>query len=179
MAEFLGKDRILSNHEYDVHYYGGGRRHILYAMELYAKQQAIAFAKWCAEMGWEKYIEEDLWKNRMGYVTEYTTEQLYDLFIEQIKQPWKIDVADVIYALTNEKGKNRSERANDKYYDGIKKYSGYIFVKLCDRIANVQYSKLTKSRMFEMYKTESFIEKINPPKEYTSMVYYLNQLFDR
>lgn len=72
------------------------------------------------------------------------------------------DVADIIYALTNEKGKNRKERANDKYYDGIRNTKGAVFVKLCDRIANVQYSKLTKSSMFDKYKEEnpSFISRL-------------------
>lgn len=64
-------------------------------------------------------------------------------------------VADIIYALTNEKGKDRSERANDKYYEGIRNTPGAVFVKLCDRIANVEYSKMTGSRMFEMYKKEN------------------------
>jgi (p)ppGpp synthase/HD superfamily hydrolase len=70
--------------------------------------------------------------------------------------------ADIIYALTNEKGKSRSERANDKYYEGIRNTPGAVFVKLCDRIANVQYSKMTKSKMFEVYKAEnkSFVEKL-------------------
>lgn len=65
------------------------------------------------------------------------------------------NAADIIYAVTNEKGKNRKERANDKYYEGIRNTPGAVFVKLCDRIANVQYSKMTKSRMFEMYKKEN------------------------
>lgn len=70
--------------------------------------------------------------------------------------------ADIIYAVTNEKGKNRKERANDKYYEGIRNTDGAVFVKLCDRIANVQYSKMTGSRMFEMYKKENeeFGEKL-------------------
>lgn len=63
--------------------------------------------------------------------------------------------ADIIYAVSNEKGKNRGERANDKYYQGIVNTEGAVFVKICDRIANVQYSKLTKSKMFEMYKKEN------------------------
>jgi (p)ppGpp synthase/HD superfamily hydrolase len=62
--------------------------------------------------------------------------------------------ADIIYAVTNEKGKKRKERANDKYYAGIRSTPGAVFVKLCDRIANVQYSKMTGSRMFEMYREE-------------------------
>ncbi len=63
-------------------------------------------------------------------------------------------VADIVYALTNEKGKNRKERANDKYYEGIRNTPNAIFVKLCDRIANVRYSKEKGSRMFELYKKE-------------------------
>lgn len=63
--------------------------------------------------------------------------------------------ADIVYAVTNEKGKNRKERASETYYMGIRGTKGAVFVKLCDRIANVQYSKLTKSRMFEMYKKEN------------------------
>ena len=65
------------------------------------------------------------------------------------------EVADIIYALTNEKGKTRKERANDKYYKGIRVTPGAVFVKLCDRIANLQYSKMTGSHMFEMYKKEN------------------------
>jgi (p)ppGpp synthase/HD superfamily hydrolase len=70
--------------------------------------------------------------------------------------------AEIIYAVTNEKGKNRKERANDKYYEGIRNTPGAVFVKLCDRIANVQYSKMTGSRMFEMYMKENrnFMEKL-------------------
>ena len=66
-----------------------------------------------------------------------------------------IEAADIIYAVSNEKGKTRKERANEKYYAGIRATPYAVFVKLCDRIANIQYSKMTKSRMFEMYKKEN------------------------
>lgn len=71
-------------------------------------------------------------------------------------------VAEYAYALTNEKGRNRSERANDKYYEGIKKYKHSTFIKLCDRIANVKYSKDNNEKMFQMYKNEQeeFKEKL-------------------
>lgn len=90
--------------------------------------------------------------------------------------------ADIIYAVTNEKGKNRKERANDKYYEGIRNTPGAVFVKLCDRIANVQYSKMTKSRMFEMYKKENehFIHSLggHPQHELRPMFDYLINLFE-
>ena len=93
------------------------------------------------------------------------------------------EAADIIYAVTNEKGKNRSERANDKYYEGIRNTKGAVFVKLCDRIANVQYSKMTKSRMFEMYKKEhmnfeTMLGRFTDNKDLEPMFQYLYNLFE-
>lgn len=65
------------------------------------------------------------------------------------------EVADIVYALTNNKGKNRKERANADYYKGIVETPYATFVKLCDRMANVQYSLDNKSKMFEVYKKEN------------------------
>ena len=90
------------------------------------------------------------------------------------------EAADIVYAVSNEKGKNRAERANDKYYEGIRNTPGAVFVKLCDRIANVQYSKMTKSRMFELYKKENtnFLTKLGGGDiEYYEMVVALTNLF--
>lgn len=64
-------------------------------------------------------------------------------------------VADLTYVLTNEKGRNRKERENDKYYAGIRATPCATFVKLCDRTANVAYSLMNGSRMYEMYKKEN------------------------
>lgn len=64
------------------------------------------------------------------------------------------EVAEITFALTNEKGKNRNERANNKYYDGIKNTNGATFVKLCDRLANISYSKSKHSNMLTIYKGE-------------------------
>lgn len=83
---------------------------------------------------------------------------------------------EIIYAVTNEKGRNRSERANDKYYEGIRKTPGAVFVKLCDRIANVRYSKMVQGSMLEKYKKENdhFINQL-APANYSPMV---DHLFD-
>lgn len=100
-----------------------------------------------------------------------------------VKEHLGQEAAEIIYALTNEKGKNRKERANDKYYEGIRNTPGAVFVKLCDRIANVQYSKMTGSRMFEMYKKENddFIMRLGwddtNTHPYFEMFVYLNNLF--
>lgn len=64
-------------------------------------------------------------------------------------------VADIAYALTNEKGKNRKERANDKYYQGIRNTPFATYVKICDRLANVTYSKQHKGNMLNGYRKEN------------------------
>ena len=100
-----------------------------------------------------------------------------------VKEKLGFTAAEIIYAVSNEKGKNRKERANEKYYEGIRNTPGAVFVKLCDRIANVQYSKMTKSRMFDMYKKENddFIVRLgytyNDSNQYSEMFKYLINLF--
>lgn len=88
--------------------------------------------------------------------------------------------ANIVYALTNEKGKNREERGNKKYYDGIVAIEAAVFVKLCDRIANVQYSKMTKSSMFKKYVKENdkFLEYMgyNDNHIFKDMFDYLKEL---
>lgn len=83
-------------------------------------------------------------------------------------------VAELAYALTNEKGRSRKERANDKYYQGIRETPYAVFVKMCDRIANVEHSIRQGSRMAEMYAKENkhFMEKLYDPK-YQEMFDYL------
>lgn len=92
------------------------------------------------------------------------------------------EVAEIIYALTNEKGKNRKERANDKYYEGIVNTKGATYVKLCDRIANAEYSKLTESSMFDAYRKENkdFGEKLrlNPNNIYYGMFLHLKNILE-
>jgi (p)ppGpp synthase/HD superfamily hydrolase len=64
------------------------------------------------------------------------------------------EVAEIVFALTNEKGRNRKERASEKYYSGIRETKHAAFVKICDRIANVEYSKNQSSDMLNTYKKE-------------------------
>ena len=48
--------------------------------------------------------------------------------------------AEIVYALTNDKGRTRQERAGEKYYAGIRETPYAPFMKLCDRLANMTYS---------------------------------------
>lgn len=76
--------------------------------------------------------------------------------------------AEIVYALTNEKGRTRHERAGEKYYKGIRETPYAPFVKLCDRLANVTYSCEADghrgTRMKDVYIGEMhhFLMSINP-----------------
>ena len=76
---------------------------------------------------------------------------------------------EIVYALTNEKGRTRQERAGEKYYEGIRTTPYAPFVKLCDRYANMSYSHSVAGdrgrRMFPIYKSEwpHFLASINVP----------------
>lgn len=95
-----------------------------------------------------------------------------------VKAKTNEQIADLAYALTNEKGKTRKERANDKYYREIKETPFATFVKVCDRIANYEYSKQKGSRMSEMYAKEmdDFIFKLYDNK-YDELFTYLRILY--
>lgn len=105
-----------------------------------------------------------------------------------IKSQTNEQVAELAYALTNEKGKSRSERANDKYYSDMKKVPGAVFIKICDRIANYQYScgliannQSSKMQadisMAKKYEKEmnNFIEKLYR-EDYKEMFDYINDI---
>lgn len=63
-------------------------------------------------------------------------------------------VAEVSYKLQTPKGRNRAERHCTAYYEGIASDKMASFTKLCDRLANVAYSKQTQSSMHAKYKAE-------------------------
>lgn len=85
------------------------------------------------------------------------TRQTYNDVLSNLPYDTEVNkfIANIIYAVTNEKGKNREERANDKYYELIRNTPGAVFIKLCDRIANVKYGKMMGSSMFFKYKKEN------------------------
>ena len=64
--------------------------------------------------------------------------------------------AEAVYALTNDKGRTRAERAGDAYYQGIRETPFAPFLKMCDRLANLRYSTLwtPRQRMAQVYAEE-------------------------
>jgi (p)ppGpp synthase/HD superfamily hydrolase len=130
------------------------------------KQDQVTLKEACLRAVWGHDLIEDC---RVSY--------------NDVKNKLGQEAADIIYAVTNDKGKNRKERAGVKYYQGIRDTPGAVFVKLCDRIANVQYGKMTKSRMFEMYKKENsdfeqYLGRYTSNKDLESMFVYLKNLFN-
>lgn len=66
--------------------------------------------------------------------------------------------AEIVYALTNDKGRTRAERAGECYYAGIRQTPYAPFTKLADRLANTRYSFLgtnaANCHMKEVYRRE-------------------------
>ncbi len=75
--------------------------------------------------------------------------------------------AEMVYALTNEKGRTRAERAGERYYQGIRETLYAPFLKLADRLANTTYSfthcNKENVHMKEVYREEMphFLEAID------------------
>lgn len=62
---------------------------------------------------------------------------------------------EIVYALTNEKGRTRAERADERYYSLIRKTPYAPLVKVADRIANIEYSvRNSQSCMGKVYAAE-------------------------
>ncbi len=92
--------------------------------------------------------------------------------VKKVARQWMTDeqalmAVEIVYALTNDKGRSRAERAGEKYYKGIRETPYAPFVKLCDRLANTTFSCSDDEgnpRMREVYKQEMphFLRAINP-----------------
>lgn len=83
--------------------------------------------------------------------------------------------AEIVYALTNDKGRTRAERAGERYYQGIRSTPFAPLVKLADRLANATYSfrhlnekndfSGLNAQMREVYRCEMphFLQSITVP----------------
>lgn len=88
---------------------------------------------------------------------------------------------EIIRAVTNYgRGRGRDERMPDFVYEDIRNVPYAKFVKLCDRIANVQYGKLTHSKMLNVYRNEQshFQKSLECEPYYSDMWEYLKSLLN-
>lgn len=124
--------------------------------------------------------DEDITKTLSACWTHDIIEDCRETY-NDVKNICGEDVAELTYALTNEKGKTRSDRANKAYYDGITATPMASFIKICDRLANVKYSKDSGSGMFKKYKKEygNFARKLYDKKYHDMFVELELLLFDK
>ena len=94
---------------------------------------------------------------RFGYSGHYLIAgYLHDILEDcpvsysDIKKLFGEQVAEIVYCVTDELGRNRKER-KEKTYPKIRSNQDAIIVKLADRIANVEHSIQMEHRMNDMY----------------------------
>ncbi|MEO0473727.1 MAG: HD domain-containing protein [Bacteroidota bacterium] len=161
--DYASRCHAATNHTYDEHPYAF---HLSLVAEAAKKfigdydeqtQQTILAAAWCHDL-----IED--------------ARETYN----DVRKVVGEEVAELVYALTNEKGRNRAERANDKYYQGIRETQYATLVKVCDRIANLQHSINTQSRLAAIYAKEqpNFRSKLYVEGEYENAWRHLQALVD-
>jgi (p)ppGpp synthase/HD superfamily hydrolase len=115
------------------------------------------------------------------FISVYGHDSIEDarLTYNDIKTTFNENVAEIIYLCTEDKGRNRAERKSENWYQQLNKNNDAVFVKLCDIIANVEFSLLTGSSMFEKYKSE-YSQKVKPflyRNEFRQMFDHLDKLF--
>lgn len=89
-------------------------------------------------------------------------------------------ICEMVRAVTNDnRGRNRDERMPDYIYEEIKSTYYAVFVKLCDRLANVNYGLITGGTMPTKYKKENphFKGKLYTTGQYEDMWTELETLF--
>jgi (p)ppGpp synthase/HD superfamily hydrolase len=87
-----------------------------------------------------------------------------DLSYNDIKKHFGEEVAEIVFAVSDESGRTREEK-HIKTYPKILANEKAVCVKLCDRIANMKHSYDFNPKLFEMYikeHTQFFDALYNP-----------------
>jgi len=126
----LVADKAHANQTYDIYPYG------------YHIRQVVKIAE---ELGYDESIV-------VASALHDTLEDT-ELSYNDLKKAFGEEVAEIVYCVTDELGRNRKER-KEKTYPKIQGNWRATVVKICDRIANMQQSKKYNERLFEMYKKE-------------------------
>ena len=75
------------------------------------------------------------------------------LTYNDVKGKWGKDVADIVFACTELRGRNRDERHGPEYYKLLQEHRLGRYVKICDVIANMTRGVQTGSGMLKKYRT--------------------------
>lgn len=106
----------------------------------------------------ERVVFFALWGHDLLEDVRLTYNNLHDLFSKYLDHVEAKAISEIIYLVTDFKGRTREERKPDEYYIELSKNELAIFVKLSDMCANMTYGKLFRSSMLPKYK------KIDLPK---------------
>jgi (p)ppGpp synthase/HD superfamily hydrolase len=89
------------------------------------------------------------------------------------------DVAEIVFLVTDCKGRNRAERHNDAYFSEIAASIDAALVKICDFYANSLYSRVSGSSMYRKYQKEygNLKEKLYRP-EFETIFTGLSYIFN-
>jgi len=161
-----------------------------YSEKVYNEAKMVAFL---AHKGhtydifpYEKHLEDvvDIVK-KFGYSGKYVVgAYLHDsiedanLSYNKIKKAFGIEVAEIVYAVTDELGRNREEK-KAKTYPKIKANSDSLIVKLADRIANIEHGiRMGNEKKTKMYREEfpKFKEELYKVGQCDRMWDYLEKL---
>lgn len=127
------------------------------------------------------YIEEnDVWKVRCSIwlhdALELDRKSKKDIFLIAGGE-----VADIVELLTNDDTKPRKERFSVDFYQQLRTNRLAVFVKLCDRIANVKECVRTKNiKLLKMYRSENALfQEMLDDGQFTEMWDTLNEYLER
>lgn len=83
------------------------------------------------------YMHDVLEETNLNY------SNLFDILIELLggDRIKALQTTEIVYALTEPKGRSRKERHCKEYYDGIRAVRHASYIKWCDILANVKYSR--------------------------------------
>ncbi len=154
----LVADKAHANQTYDIYPYG------------YHIRQVVKIAE---ELGYDESI--------VVAAALHDTLEDTELSYNDLKKAFGEEVAEIVYCVTDELGRDRKER-KEKTYPKIRSNWKAVVVKICDRIANMQQAKLYNSRLYETYQNEhdDFCKNImnaeHPQNETTKAWQKLNNL---
>lgn len=106
-----------------------------------------------------------------------------ELSYTDIKKAFGEEVAEIVYCVTDELGRNRKEK-KEKTYPKIRNNWKAAVVKICDRIANTKHSKLYNHESYQRYCEEfdNFYAQIHsdqhPQKEMKKAWDVLNKVME-
>lgn len=95
-----------------------------------------------------KPIQTACWLHDTLEDTNVTYRQLLDEF--------GFEVAELVYAVTDELGRNRKDRKKKTYQKIFEYGKDAALLKLCDRVANIHYSNTQNKKLFSMYRKEHY-----------------------